>query len=112
MNCAFCLEPMNDGATACKTCGRKQPAGEQTVTWRWKIAGVTLLALGAGVALAWFLNAAAQRQQAMNDVRRAAQFCGGKNFTPEAAQKLVEVAHDGGVSWDGASHIVRVWIGC
>jgi hypothetical protein len=103
---------MNDGATVCKTCGRKQPASQGAVARRRKIAGLAVLAFVGVIAAGWFFYDAAQRQSALDGARMCAQMFPGKGFTPEAAQEVVKGFHDAGLSWRDAAQSAKAWTGC
>ena len=112
MNCAYCREHLNDKATVCNSCGRKQPASEETIRRRVAF-GFKLLA-GAGVVglLIWFEWNIDQRALAVDDARIAARFCGDSSVNGAFAEQTVQRLHDEGASWRDAAKQFRVLIGC
>jgi len=57
MLCAYCKEPMNEGAGVCKACGRKQPMSRvaRDKWWRWLTLAVLIVpVLGALIYWAYY----------------------------------------------------------
>jgi hypothetical protein len=112
MNCVFCLEPMNEGARVCKTCGRKQPASRETVRKRIHVAIAAVVAVAITTAIVSFFWYQSQREGALQDARAAAAFCHPPGIDSAFAEAGVEKLHDAGASWAEAAKAFRVLIGC
>lgn len=104
---------MNNGATVCASCGRRQPVSERTLgEWRF-IAAAVLVALVVVSSIGYFLHNKIERDRALNDARIAAAFCNrGRNFTSAFAEESVQRLHDYGMSWAAAAWTFRWLIDC
>jgi hypothetical protein len=112
MKCAYCLEPMNEGARVCRACGRKQPAPRDVVERRWRTAGLLALAVVAVAPAGYFLWQINERQPAIRGVRDAAAFCAKPGWSPDDAEASVRKMHDSGFDWAGAENVWRCLTGC
>ena len=100
--CAYCLEPLNDGAKACRACGRRQPATEAQVDRRAVVAVLAVLAaLLVGVVgyAAWdelaFENAA-------DEAGLRSAFC-GHHYNRGFIEQRLRQFHNNGASWATAA---------
>lgn len=99
--CAFCLDDMNAGATACRSCGRTQPATveQRARNKRFALAIGAVLVLAAGGAIAgWSAHA---KDQAVATAVMRADFC-NLHLSRSAVETQIERLHTPGTSWDGA----------
>lgn len=81
MQCAFCKEEMNEGASVCKVCGRSQPLSPEQRKKRWVIAitGISAFAL-IGI-LGWLITDSLERANAVDRVVQCARAQGDKTAT-------------------------------
>lgn len=110
-SCAYCLEPLNAGASVCRACGRKQPPSAETIAFRWRgfwaLSATAVLVAGVGV---WIWQRS-ERDFALSDAKLAASFCHPLTRAEEAEAQVTQL-HDSGMSWRDAAHSFRVLIGC
>ncbi len=112
VTCAFCREPVNAGATVCKSCGRKQPASDQTRRKRRVAAAIAASSLCSLALIAYFIANEIKRENALADAEVAVAFCGPKDMTEAAIQNNLANLHNAGESWADAAKTFRVLIHC
>ncbi len=98
MNCAFCLEPMNDGATVCKACGRKHAASSDVIGHRIGVSVVVIIAIAVLVLVAFFSYQWIEHSNAVLQVKMTAAWCDVK-ISDASAEKMAELPHSLGESW-------------
>jgi hypothetical protein len=100
MQCAFCFEEMNPGATVCKVCSRQQPLSAEAKSARlFKIFAVAIVALvvcGAG----YFALDAAQHSADVEKIVECARLHGDKTLTADFANaQIVDGMKQTGKGW-------------
>lgn len=99
--CAFCLDEINPGAAACRSCGRTQPASAEQRAGRKRVTlmlGVVLVLAAAGAFAGWSAHAKAR---AIDTAVMRADYC-NRHLSRSAVQAQIERLHTPGTSWDGA----------
>lgn len=107
MPCAFCKTAMNEGATVCHACGRKQAATYEQKKERWGFAMMFVVALAV---FGWFgtvmWNEHA-RNVAADRIAAAAKLCGkGKTMTPLLVRVEIDEMRKGGADERAAERMV------
>lgn len=106
MQCAFCLEPLNEGASVCKTCGRKQPASKETVRKRVIFATATAGTLVFVLLIVLWVSNVIEGNNAFRDATAAAAWC-NLDMSPALIETQVRELHNQGNSWTDSVKIFR-----
>lgn len=110
--CAYCLEPLNAGARACKACRRKQPAGAGK--WLERAAWALLLAVPLAMAL-WFgsrWHEASLETEAASQIAECAQAGPDQKITPDTIRLEIDAETRPGVEWRDAARWVAARHDC
>ena len=112
MKCGFCLEELNEGASVCRGCGRKQLLSAEL---RKKYLGCLAMALAAVAIVAgggyWIYDTISDANE-IDHLSLCANFYGRREVTSSYVRKSVEQFQDSGMSRRDAKETVALLIGC
>jgi hypothetical protein len=110
--CTFCLEPLNQGASVCKSCGRSQPKPAHVSEKQRNIiaaVGIGLLLLAA-IAVPEILEA--QKNAVISRIVNCSRMHGDASLTESAVRFQLNNERQPGVSWDQAARFMLNSRGC
>ncbi len=110
MKCIYCLEPMNDGAVVCKTCGRKQPLVGEARTERLMASVAIVFGIGLATLFAYGLYDHFAREQAVDRLTACARVHGNKVDSSYVDFDLDEDSN--GQGWRTGERVLKFEYGC
>jgi len=107
MICAFCLEPINEGARVCKACTRKQPMCDaQRSLMRRMALRLGIAALVVGALALWLTNAIARTGAVDGTFAYLSYRCPALKMPKETVEIEIARQHTVGTSWKSATEAV------
>jgi hypothetical protein len=109
MKCAHCLDEMNDGASVCHACGRRQPISKSTKRTLF-FCTMGFAAIGLGI---YIVAAKIERGDKINRLVLCGQFHGAeKTIDARFLREQIDVLKASGSSWEDAYSIEAALLGC
>jgi hypothetical protein len=113
MKCAYCLEELNDGASVCRICGRRQPLNPTERRRRNNSIALGVVALLAAGGVVYYFYDSYAEDAAIQDVLACYQFHGQKDATFDTVKREVERSNSTNYrGWRYNLTIMNIVVGC